>query len=244
MTNNFRGRSLRLRRSAGRILVLVVAILLAGISVFVAAGTLANRETTAAVDQSRHAALQSLEKERAALKDEQRRVADAIENTRMKIVEEGGGHGSGPAGYGPIVVSLERQLADLLERSNMIAREIAAVDAQTVQSSVPATVSIPKEAQMASLISSISTRIAAVLLLVFLVQILVPLYRYTVKLSAHYDACADALELAFLRGDSVEIETFIRLIEALLSRAADFGVAPAMPAEEIMKLALDVAAKR
>lgn len=46
-----------------------------------------------------------------------------------------------------------------------------------------------------SLVSSLSTRIGTLVLLLFLVQILVSLYRYQTRLAAFYDARADVLEL-------------------------------------------------
>jgi hypothetical protein len=242
LSSDFRNRARRLRRNAARILALIVVVLLSGITVFVAAGALANKETTTSVDETRRAMLDSLRRERETLRDEQRRTTQQLDKTREDLVFEAGGHGpSGVVGEGPIAKILEEQIAALLDRASSLQRQLANLDARTNELSVPASVSIPKEAQTASLISAISTRVGAILLLIFLVQILVPLYRYTARLAAHYDACADALHLAFACGGTFDHPSFDALVSALLPKTADFGPPPAMPAEEVLKLATSLA---
>jgi hypothetical protein len=69
-----------------------------------------------------------------------------------------------------------------------------------------------------TLVATTLTRISVLLILVFLVQILVGLYRYSLRLAAFYDARSDALVLR-KTGD----EDFVKWTTALTPRDIDFG---------------------
>jgi cbb3-type cytochrome oxidase subunit 3 len=87
-----------------------------------------------------------------------------------------------------------------------------------------------------AVVSAIATRVGTIVLLLFLVRILVPLYRYNKRLSAYYDARVDALELAHSNrreGDS-ELELFERLTPSLSPDHIDFSEAPASPTQEVL----------
>ena len=130
LSTSFRDRAKHLRANATRILILIVAVLLTGITVFVAAGSIANRETTSAVDESRKAMLDSLKRERDSLESEQKRTTALYEETRMTLVAEA--HGTGPSGRigrGPITQILEQEIASLLDRGATLQKQIAEVDA-------------------------------------------------------------------------------------------------------------------
>lgn len=64
------------------------------------------------------------------------------------------------------------------------------------------------EDDLRTILSSLSTRIGAVLLIVFLVQILAGLYRYSARMAAHYDSSADVLSF----GDDLEKQDRVRLL--------------------------------
>ena len=85
-------------------------------------------------------------------------------------------------------------------------------------------------------IASLSTRVGAVLLLIFLVQILVTMYRYQVRLASYYDARADALDIA---GKS-NVNTLIQIIAALSPEGIEFGKVPKSPGENAVDLARNV----
>jgi len=86
------------------------------------------------------------------------------------------------------------------------------------------------------LISTVTTKIGSVMILLFLVQILVTLYRYNTRLSAYYDARADALEL--VSGQSIaDLE---QIIKALSPEGIDFGKTPSSPAEQAVELAKEI----
>ena len=82
------------------------------------------------------------------------------------------------------------------------------------------------------LVSTVTTRVGIIVLLLFLVQILVPLYRYNMRLAAFYDARADAITLVENR-PSEQLETLVSLLSA---EAIDFGKSPVPPREKALKL--------
>jgi hypothetical protein len=73
-------------------------------------------------------------------------------------------------------------------------------------------------------------------LLLFLVQILVPLYRYNIRLAAFYDARADAITLVENR-PSEQLETLVSLLSA---EAIDFGKSPVSPTQQALELVRDM----
>jgi hypothetical protein len=82
-------------------------------------------------------------------------------------------------------------------------------------------------------ISTIATRAGAVLILMFLVQILVTLYRYNVRLANFYDGRADALELM----SSAEEKRFETLVRTISGDTIEFGKIPKTPTEQAILLA-------
>jgi hypothetical protein len=82
-------------------------------------------------------------------------------------------------------------------------------------------------------ISTIATRAGAVLILLFLVQILVTLYRYNVRLANFYDGRADALQLM----SSKDEKSFKTLVETIGGDIIEFGKVPKTPTEHAIVLA-------
>jgi hypothetical protein len=86
------------------------------------------------------------------------------------------------------------------------------------------------------IVSVISKRVGSVLLLIFLVQILVTLYRYSSRLAAFYDSRADALQLCRLGAfDSAEASVGLLAPDKL-----DFGKTPRSPIENAVELAQEI----
>ena len=83
-----------------------------------------------------------------------------------------------------------------------------------------------------ALISSVSTRIGSVFILLFLVQVLVSMYRYNTKLSAFYDARADVLEIVG-KFESVPLEY---ISEMLSPDSLDFSKEGKGPADQAVEL--------
>ncbi len=86
------------------------------------------------------------------------------------------------------------------------------------------------------LASTLSTKIGSAAILLFLVQILVNVYRYNVRLAAFYDARADGLELATGTSDL----PLDKLIGALSPDGFDFGKAPPLPIQVAAELVKEV----
>jgi hypothetical protein len=85
-------------------------------------------------------------------------------------------------------------------------------------------------------IASLATRVGSVLFLLFLVQILVSLYRYNIRLASYYDARADALQLS--RGS--DGEEFARLVFVLSPDHVEFGRSRS-PTAELAQFVRDIA---
>jgi hypothetical protein len=90
--------------------------------------------------------------------------------------------------------------------------------------------------ETAQSLSTIVTRIGSVFILLFLVQIFVSLYRYNVRLSAYYNARADALELL----GNID-GTLQALVNAFSPDVVDFGRMPKTPIEQGLLLAKEIA---
>jgi hypothetical protein len=73
------------------------------------------------------------------------------------------------------------------------------------------------------------TRLGAVAIMFFLVGILVPQYRYNIRMASFYDARADSVRLADKVQDLSEIAT-------VMTPNIDFGKAPATPWEQIVEV--------
>ena len=86
------------------------------------------------------------------------------------------------------------------------------------------------------LVSTVTTRIGAILILLFLVQILVSLYRYNIRLAAYYDARADGFELMAVE----KLEDIEAVIRILSPENIDFGKQPTSPASHAVELAKEV----
>ncbi len=80
--------------------------------------------------------------------------------------------------------------------------------------------------------SILSTKIGSSLLILFLVQILISLYRYSTRLSAFYEARADGLQLAE-EVDKLSLDSLIGLLSA---DRLDFGRNPKTPVQEIAEI--------
>jgi hypothetical protein len=80
------------------------------------------------------------------------------------------------------------------------------------------------------MVSTLSTRIGCVILIIFLVQILVTTYRYQVKLSAFYEARADAIYLI----EEIDNEKLERIAPILSPDHLDFGRSPQPPTSNVL----------
>jgi len=84
------------------------------------------------------------------------------------------------------------------------------------------------------LISSTTQRVGIIVLLIFLLQILVPTYRYNHRLAAYYSARADALEILFISDNKLSDNKLDTLV-AILSPDLDFGKTVKSPADHALE---------
>jgi uncharacterized membrane protein YcjF (UPF0283 family) len=91
--------------------------------------------------------------------------------------------------------------------------------------------------QLLFVISTAVSRVGAVLILLFLVQIFVSGFRYLMRLAAFYNARADALELL----GKIDEKEYRALSLALSPDSLDFGELPKTPTEQVAALAAEVA---
>lgn len=92
------------------------------------------------------------------------------------------------------------------------------------------------EVPLTQLVQTNVTRFGTIVLIVFLVSILTPLYRYNFRLATYYDARADVLELfntKLLRTDVVKMM-------AVFTPTFDFGKAPSTPIEQLAQLVAEL----
>ena len=81
------------------------------------------------------------------------------------------------------------------------------------------------------LIASGITRFGILFVMMFILQVLINLYRYTMRLSAYYLAQADALLLA-----ANNDETLLKILPALMPTQVDFGRRPTTSVEELSRI--------
>lgn len=89
-------------------------------------------------------------------------------------------------------------------------------------------------------VSRIATRVAVIGLLIYLVQLMVNLYRYSTRLAAFYQARGDAILLTHVAGLNVESWASLKydaLAATMSPDTLDFGKAPATPNQHVIELA-------
>jgi hypothetical protein len=85
-----------------------------------------------------------------------------------------------------------------------------------------------------------ASRIGVILVILFFVNILLNIYRYSFRLAGHYDARADALALA----QTPLGPRFEQLARAMSPDTVDFGRAPRNPAEQLLDVAREAVSSR
>lgn len=244
---SFRLRAKLLRRNANLILTIIVLVLIAGIAVFVGAGSLANREATTAVEERRSTEVARLREQRELITTYIARQERDIAELQNRLQKELAGQGSSRTpGDGPVAARLrmELQSTDLLLASAKRDLENTTERIDQLQKQLAtAKPGLTADDQWFSVVSALSTRVGAVVLLLFLVQILVPLYRYNIRLASFFDARADALEMYALYAD-IQLDKTQAFGRLLAPDGVEFGNPPATPAKQAFELAKEVLAIR
>ena len=117
------------------------------------------------------------------------------------------------------------QLRDLPGKTDALTQEIEKLRA-----------SAPQSGDWTGFVTTTVSRVGIVLLLVFLVGILVNLYRYNTRLAAFYEGRADALWIA----DMFPEMRLDELVATLAPDGMDYGRMPKSPADQAVALAREI----
>jgi uncharacterized protein (DUF2267 family) len=137
--------------------------------------------------------------------------------------------------------ALLRFLSEIEVKKANVAMNDFARSAKVVAEALDRTIKkqAPEDSQMALLARAISTRVMAVILTIFLVQLLIGLYRYNTRMAAYYDGRADALELS----QGAKKEMLEILVPLLSAETIDFGKGPSSPIERAVEVTKAVISK-
>jgi hypothetical protein len=92
-----------------------------------------------------------------------------------------------------------------------------------------------RQTDWAQIIQSNITRVSALAIMFFLVMVLVPQYRYNLRMAAFYDARADSIRLAGRLPTITDLQDLEKIIVAMTPNI-DFGKAPATPLDQVVEL--------
>ncbi len=204
-----RARSARLRKTASVAVLLIVVALAAGLGLFFYAGEITNRES------------QSINKEFAALGVRLSELAREVNRAGSDVPRLDTSSTITPSdetfAFEKLTTALNDVRTDLQNARQQVFNPTDGSDRYR-------------------LISTVSTRIGSVLILIFLVQILVGLYRYNIRLAAFYDARADALEALATASAALDVRK-LRILTLLWSPdQIGFGKEPRSPLDAAIDL--------
>ncbi|TQV82849.1 hypothetical protein [Aliikangiella coralliicola] len=217
----FRIRAKRLTFAARIILVFIFVTLLGGAQIYIYADSIArkttqmsrNYETTQFIQKISESVITSMMNKSEIVIDDTAFI-QKLEETKYGRV--------------PLPLKIERALTDKLNKdlNNILAPQL---------NSHLAKVQIEQQAKgwSSSEISALSTRVGAVFMLLFLVQILVSLYKYSTRLAAFYDGRADALQLS----KRIDNLTFEELVKLTSPDDLDYSKAHKAPSDQAVELA-------
>lgn len=233
---SLRARARRLRLNSVLSLVLMIVALVAGLVLFYKAEDISDSATAHLLDQIERNRIET-DKALADLSDTTSGLVDQaqIAATVRAKKERGSYYYSESQQREEQRLRAELQTA-MVRASTAIAaatREVQA-NAKNVQRNVLA---LSNSDRTRRVVSVIATRVGAVLILVFLVQILASLYRYNVRLAAYYESRADALELAIVSDGTVDAARLQSAAAVISPERIEFGREPRSPLETSAELA-------
>jgi hypothetical protein len=194
--------------AANASLILIVISLLGGLLIFRSAESSAAAGQVEGAIRYREAELESLDHESSGLRDE---LAKAVAADEVKLANK--------------LPSSTIVLDDIKQRISEVRKQMDA--ARTEMRSISDSALHP---DVTYLWSVLSTKVGSSLLILFLVQILITLYRYSTRVAAFYEARADALQIA----SEVDGLSLKDLVDALSADKVDFGKAPVPPSQMII----------
>jgi hypothetical protein len=235
---------------------LIICALVSGVSIYVYAGTIVDREQFRALSELVAPTKRAIETlERYARSEPPRKSADPGKRTSQpppadttqshrdtpnqkagdeSLAQEAEQlrveNGMLEAENGGMKADLKKQLPSDLESLKTLSSQIEALPGSSTSRTI----------------STVATRVGALVLVIFLVQVLVPLYRYSTRLAGFYSSRADALLL--LHGTASKVTTehgdWLRDLSAVLApESVDFGKSPRTPLTEVASVVKEAAKK-
>jgi hypothetical protein len=131
-------------------------------------------------------------------------------------------------------LDLEQLAGDVRTRVDGLGKLAASVEAYIEQVAAARA----DEGEETRMLAALGTRLVVLVILVFLVQILVNLYRYYVRLSSYYSARADLMLMA----PEMDAQT-LSLVAATITADVDFQP-PTSPNENLVEVLKSVAMRR
>jgi hypothetical protein len=226
-TNALRLRSAKLRHKSTKVIILIVVVLIGGGLAFYYAGEWATQESTQALAIDKQSKISVLQREIDADNRSFEENKEEITLLNRRISERELDEES--------LKSLQSQRDQKIKENETIRQSIENRNKQLVGLREGSNVLVDPQvgpSLYGTLVSAIATRVGAIVLLLFLVRILVPLYRYNIRLAFFYDARADALDWMRLTKNEEDNELFENLIHYLSPDSIDFSEPPASPTQE------------
>jgi hypothetical protein len=207
VVRDLRRRAARLRAAAGSNVVMIVFTLLMGFVIFASAGRRATIE-------SNPRSVLDLE-----FFDIYNRTLASVDNELLKLTEE--------QSKTPMPIEVFKLRVDLLNQRK------ADIKARfNEQRGVPTT---PEETNTVRyVVNFLGSKLGSVVVLIFLVQILVSLYRYNVRLAAFNDSRADLLQ-TLPKGVALKVKDSMEIFP---SQTLTFGKEPSTPLKELADVAV------
>ena len=232
IVSELRQRASLLRLLAGGIMAGITFFALIGIGIFLDAGSAAQKEILPGSDRALNEVID--------IRNRLRELESSLKPTEADSRNEQQ-QGTHPADRASSRSPSQRSVNPHLT-PEQISKSLADLNAfnQTVEKRVADLIQlrvVDNQATFPILLSGVSQRVCIVVLLIFLLQILVPTYRYNIKLAAYYSARADALELLARVPD----HTLDKLIPILSPDSLDFGRTVQSPTEHLIELVKEAA---
>jgi hypothetical protein len=173
------------------------------------------------INDTIHDTQANIDKEQDATKKQS--LTDALTNEKTRLADATSKLQNKDAEIRSIVSKRDADLAPILESEKQLNSQIAGSSAVLEY-------------------NSILIRVAAVLLIVFLVQTFITIFRYITRLAAYYQARVDALQL--VSGIDVSIADLQMLASIFSPETYDFGKLPRGPTEQALDLARTIIASQ
>lgn len=209
IVSSLRVRASRFRQVAFVALGVSVALLIIAIYLFLYASELSFKDSVNLLEL-KSIQIEQLNKQRTELNIE-------LTKAQERYLSEIKGAGpTGLAGMGPVSKQLQ-------ERMQYLEYQLKSMDEKLASEQSALSNGNRNEISMSQVITTSITRFIVLGTVIFLVQILINLYKYNMRVAGHYEAIADALALS---EKPIEAESFSDIAELISPNKIDFGTTP------------------